>query len=96
MPEATPTAGKTKKETEAGKMNAVRRANVLRRMVRRIVFRMPERKYVTAGDRACRELMRGSRRNPDPSDDSILAWALYDLRKEILEGFWDRNAMYLI
>ena len=75
-------------------MDKVQRASIVIRMIRRILFNMPERKYVTAGDRACREMIRAPRRRrrADPSDDSILAWAMFDLTKEMIEGFWDQRA----
>jgi len=32
------------------------------------------------------------RRIPGPSDSAILAWARYDLEREILGGYWQRRA----
>ncbi|MBO7663728.1 MAG: hypothetical protein J6U01_10190 [Clostridia bacterium] len=52
------------------------------------------RKYVTAGDTACRKMMREvcSRKQSGPSDSAILAWANYDLAREIVTGFWEIQA----
>ena len=76
-------------------MHTVHRANKVIRAIRRIVFRIPERKYFISGDRACREFMRKAPRRPvgpDPEAASIFAWARYELAKEILDGFWEKSA----
>ena len=78
-------------------MNKVRRANSITRMARRFLYGMPDRKYVVSGDRACGEMMRNARRRRrvrDTEDESILAWARFELRREILDGFWDKGAAY--
>ena len=50
--------------------------------------------YVTAGNLACWKMMREvrSRKMPSPSDNAILAWANFDLTREIISGFWDAKA----
>ena len=76
-------------------MNTVQRTNSVRRMIRRIIFRMPDRKYFVSGDRACRAMMQNARhrrRRPDPEADSILARAVSELRAEIRAGFWEKTA----
>ena len=76
-------------------MNTVQRTNSVRRMIRRIIFRMPDRKYFVSGDRACRAMMQNARRHrrrPDPEADSILARAVSELRAEIRAGFWEKTA----
>ena len=76
-------------------MNTVQRSNPIIRKIRRIVFRMPERKYFISGDRACRQMMQSAhrrRRKPDPEADSIFARAVSELRAEIRSGFWDQTA----
>ena len=76
-------------------MKTIQRTNSIRRMIRKIVFRMPERRYFVSGDRACRALMQGARRRrrrPDPEEASILAWAASELRAEIRSGFWEKAA----
>ena len=75
-------------------MNTIRRTSSVRRMIRRIVFRMPERKYFVSGDRACRAMMQNARRRrrSDPEADSILAHAAFELRAEIRTGFWEKTA----
>lgn len=76
-------------------MNTVKRANIIRRRISRIVFRKPDRKYTTAGDRACRKWTARTprrRRVPDPEEMAILAWARFELARETVSGFWDRKA----
>ena len=76
-------------------MNTVQRSGAVRRMIRKMVFRMPERKYFVSGDRACRAMMQNARRRrrrQDPEADSILAWAASELRAEIRAGFWEKSA----
>ncbi|GEM_PF-5601603 len=75
-------------------MNAVQRARGVKRIIRRFVLNRPAQKFVIAGDRACRERIRRSvsRRQSGPSDFSILAWASYDLSREIRNGFWEFRA----
>ena len=78
-------------------MNTVRRTHTVTRKIRKIVFRIPEQKYVTAGDRACREMMhtpRRRRRQPDLEEESILAWARFESAKEMIEGFWERKTAH--
>lgn len=76
-------------------MNKVQRARGIRKIIRAAVHREPAQKFVTAGDRACRGLMREARprRNaPSPSDRAILAWAEFDLSRELMGGFWEVRA----
>ena len=76
-------------------MNKVQRTRGIRKMVREVICGKPARKYVTAGDRACGRLMREAgprRRKPGPSDSAILAWAMFDLSREVMGGIWDIEA----
>ena len=76
-------------------MNKVQRTRGIRKIVREMVCREPVQKYVTAGDRACGRMMREARprrRKSDPSDSAILAWAMFDLSREIIGGFWNVKA----
>ena len=76
-------------------MNTVQRTRGLRRIIRAIARRAPAPKFVTAGDRACGRMMREARsekRKPAPSDSAILAWARFDLSREIRDGFWEIKA----
>ena len=75
-------------------MSSVQRAKGFRKVIRQVVFRKPVQKYVTAGSRNCRSMMRAVRpvRQSGPSDSAILAWAQYDLAWEIINGFWDVHA----
>lgn len=79
-------------------MNTVTRGSRFRRIVRRYVFGMPEKRYGAAGDRACRAMVESarSRRSAIPSNEIIMARALYDLRREIRNGFWDRRTAYSV
>ena len=73
-------------------MNAVQRTKGIRKIIRKTVFREEAQKFVTAGDRACGRMMQEARfpqRRPSPSDSAILAWAMFDLSREIIGGFWD-------
>ena len=76
-------------------MKTVHRTKGIRKLFREIVCRETVQKYVTAGDRACARLKREARprqRDPGPSDTAILAWAVFDLSREIMGGFWDIKA----
>ena len=76
-------------------MNKVQRTRGFRKIVREVVCREPVQKYVTAGDRACGRMMREARlrkRKPGPSDSAILAWAMFDLSREVMGGFWNMKA----
>lgn len=76
-------------------MNKVQRTRGVRRIIRTRVLRKAVPKYVTAGADACGRMMRESRprrRSPGPNDSEILAWAVFDLNREILGGFWQRSA----
>ena len=75
-------------------MNRVRRTKGIRRIVRVHVLRGTVQKHVAAGDRACARLMQDARqrRKHGPSDSAILAWARFDLQREILGGFWNVRA----
>ena len=71
-------------------MNTVQRTRGILKAVRVNLLNKPIRKYVTAGDSACGQMMREARqrRMPGPSDSMILAWAKFDLQCEILGGYW--------
>ena len=75
-------------------MNRVQRIKGIRRALRSGILGAPAPKYVTAGSDACGKMMREARRKqaPGPSDSAILAWAWFDLEREILGGFWQRTA----
>ena len=75
-------------------MNKVQRTRGIRRAIRDHVLNIPARKYITAGSDSCgRMMLEASRcRIPGPSDSAILAWARYDLEREILGGYWQRRA----
>ena len=74
-------------------MNPVQRTKGIRRAIQTRLMMRPAQKFVTAGDSACGQMMREARqrRIPGPSDSAILAWARYDLEREILGGFWQRR-----
>ena len=74
-------------------MNTIQRSGSIRRLVRRFILRMPEKKHFVSGDRACLRMMQNARRRrrrPDPEEESILACARIDLMREITSGFWER------
>ena len=75
-------------------MSPVQRAKGIRKMIRQYIFGRPVQKYVLAGDRACRRMARKVRspQQCTPSDQAILAWARYDLHREIESGFWEIKA----
>ena len=76
-------------------MHTVQRTRGIRKMVRMAVLRKSTPKYVTAGDRACGRMMweaRERKQKPGPSDSAILAWAEFDLARELLGGFWELRA----
>lgn len=75
-------------------MNTVQRTTGIRRIIRNTILRKPARKYITAGTNACGRMMCEARRrrNPGPSDSAILAWARFDLAREILGGYWQCSA----
>ena len=66
-----------------------------------MIFKESEKKYVTAGDRACRVLMFEAQREQalrrqrriEADDRRIMNRAMVDLGREIAEGFWDRRAV---
>ena len=72
----------------------VKRTRGVMKIIRKITGRLPCQKYVTAGDMACRIMMREacSRQQPGPSDNDIYACANYDLAREIITGFWEFQA----
>lgn len=73
-------------------MNTVQRTTGIRKMIRTKILRESVQKHVTAGDRACGRMMREARtrqQKPGPSDSAILAWARFDLYREILGGYWE-------
>ena len=71
-------------------MNSVRRTRGIRKVLQAVAGK-PVQKYVTAGDSSCHRMMQEalSRRRAWPSDQAILAWARYDLSREIMSGFWE-------
>ena len=75
-------------------MNKVQRTRGIRRAIRTRVMNIPARKYVTAGSESCGRMMCEARRRrfPSPSDSAILAWAQFDLDREILGGYWQQAA----
>ena len=76
-------------------MHTVQRTRGIRKVIRTAVLGRPVQKHVTAGDRACGRMMqaaRARRRSPGPSDRAILAWAQFDLAREIMGGFWEVRA----
>ena len=75
-------------------MNSVRRTKGIRRIIRVNILKESAQKHTTAGDRACGRMMQEARqrRMPGPSDSAILAWARFDLQREILGGFWEKRA----
>ena len=75
-------------------MSKVHRIRGIRRAIRTHVMNIPARKYVTAGSESCGRMMfeARQRRIPGPSDSAILAWARFDLAREILGGYWQQAA----
>lgn len=75
-------------------MNTVRRSRGILKMIRVHVCRNTVQKHVTAGDRACMQMVLEirQRQKPGPSDTAIMAWAKFDLSRELLGGFWDFSA----
>ncbi len=76
-------------------MKSVQRTRGIIRIIRRAACGVPAPKYVTAGDLACGRMMRNARsrrQGPGPSDAAILAWAKFDLAREIMGGFWEVRA----
>ena len=73
-------------------MNKVQRTRGIRRAIRNHVMNIPVRKYITAGSGAWGLMMYEARRRriPGPSDSAILAWARFDLYREIMGGFWQQ------
>ena len=71
-------------------MNTVQRTRGIRKTIQARIMNRPAQKFVTAGDSACGRMMLEARRQriPCPSDSAILAWARYDLEREILGGYW--------
>ena len=68
----------------------VMRTRGIMKIIRKLTGKQPSQKFVTAGDRACWRMMREAQ--PGPSDNAILAWAKYDLTREIMTGFWEFQA----
>ena len=75
-------------------MDSVSRTRGIRKLLQGIVTGKPVQKYVTAGDVSCQIMMREARSQHSafPSEQAMLAWARYDLSREILSGFWDQAA----
>ena len=72
----------------------VQRSRGIVKIIRKLTGKKPAQKFVTAGDGACWRMMREARtrRQAGPSDNAILAWANYDLTREIMTGFWEFQA----
>ena len=68
----------------------VRRSRGIMKIIRGVAGKQPSQRFVTAGDRACWRMMREAQSGP--SDSAILAWANYDLTREIMTGFWEFQA----
>ena len=76
-------------------MKSVQRTRGIMKIIREAAFGTAVPKYVTAGNLACGQMMqdaRSRRRGPGPSDAAILAWARFDLAREIMGGFWEVHA----
>ena len=76
-------------------MNKVQRTRGIRRALQVSLMNRPVQKFVTAGDSACGRLMLEARpplQTAGPSDSAILAWARFDLNREMMGGFWLRRA----
>ena len=75
-------------------MNKVQRTRGIRKIIRTFIMNIPTRKYITAGSDSCSRMLSEARRrrNPGPSDSAILAWARFDLDREILGGYWQQAA----
>ncbi len=75
-------------------MNSVKRTRGIRKVIRLIITGKPVQNYVTAGDASCQKMMleARSRHQSCPSDQAILAWARFDLFREIMSGFWEYQA----
>ena len=73
-------------------MNSVQRTKGIRKIIQVVILGKSMPKYVAAGNWACGRMMREARsrrqQKPDPSDEAILAWAKFDLSREIMGGFW--------
>ena len=76
-------------------MNSIQRIRGIRKAVMKFILRKPVQNFVVSGDRACRRLMQDacSPGQQSPSDKAILAWARYDLAREIISGFWEISAV---
>ena len=72
-------------------MKSVQRTTGIMKFIRKAVSGNTMPKFVTAGSLACGRMMQaaGRRLNPGPSDAAILAWAEFDLSREIMGGFWE-------
>lgn len=76
-------------------MNQVQRTRGIRRAIQVSLLGRSPQKYVTAGNSACGRLMweaRPRRQEAGPSDSAILAWAEFDLEREIMGGYWRLKA----
>ena len=74
------------------RINTVHRTKGIRKVIRVNILGGSVQKHVTAGDRACGRMIREAhtrRQKPGPSDSAIMAWAGFDLSREILGGFWE-------
>ena len=76
-------------------MKSVQRTRGIKKTIREAAFGTSTPRYVTAGNLACGQLLQDARyrrQNPGPSDAAILAWAKFDLAREIMGGFWEVHA----
>ena len=75
-------------------MEKIQRTRGIRRAIAARVMTMPAPKYVTAGSMSCSRMMfeARQRRMPGPSDSEILAWARFDLDRELMGGYWRQTA----
>ena len=72
-------------------MKSVQRTRGIMKAIREAAFGGFAPRYVTAGSLACKRMIRNAV-TPGPSDAAILAWAKYELSREILGGFWEVRA----
>ena len=72
-------------------MKSVQRTRGIMKAIREAAFGGFTPRYITAGSLACKRMIRNAV-TPSPSDAAILAWAKYDLSREILGGFWEVRA----
>ena len=66
----------------------------VREVLGAVILGKPVRKYTAAGDAHAEESFPEAwdRRSPGPATSAILAWARFDLSREILGGYWETRA----